>query len=57
MLLKVGDKLTYTVTLGNAEGAVYEIENASMTDVIPAELDFVGRQRAGRRRKCTLFVR
>lgn len=38
---KVGDKLTYTVTLGNAEGAIYEIENASMTDVIPAELDFV----------------
>ena len=37
---EVGDKLTYTVTLGNAEGAVYEIENASMTDVIPAELDF-----------------
>ena len=37
---KVGDKLTYTVTLGNAEGAVYEVENASMTDVIPAELDF-----------------
>ena len=38
---KVGDKLTYTVTLGNAEGAVYEIENASMIDIIPAELDFV----------------
>ena len=38
---KVGDKLTYTVTLGNAEGAAYEIENAAMTDVIPAELDFV----------------
>ena len=38
---KVGDKLTYTVTLGNAEGAVYEVENASMTDVIPAGLDFV----------------
>ena len=37
---KVGDKLTYTVTLGNAEGAAYEIENAAMTDVIPAELDF-----------------
>ena len=37
---QVGDKITYTVTLGNAEGAVYEIENASMTDVIPAELDF-----------------
>lgn len=36
---QVGDKLTYTVTLGNAEGAVYEIENASMTDVIPVELD------------------
>ena len=38
---KVGDKLTYTVTLGNAEGAVYEIENAAMTDVIPVGLDFV----------------
>lgn len=38
---KVGDKLTYTVTLGNAEGAVYEIENATMSDVIPAGLDFV----------------
>lgn len=37
---EVGDKITYTVTLGNAEGAVYEIENAAMTDVIPAELDF-----------------
>ena len=37
---EVGDKLTYTVTLGNAEDAVYEIENAVMTDVIPAELDF-----------------
>ena len=37
---QVGDKITYTVALGNAEGAVYEIENASMTDVIPAELDF-----------------
>ena len=37
---EVGDKITYTVILGNAEGAVYEIENASMTDVIPAELDF-----------------
>ena len=38
---KVGDKIVYTVTLGNAEGAVYEIENASMTDAIPVELDFV----------------
>ena len=38
---KVGDKLTYTVTLGNAEGAVYEIENAAMSDVIPVGLDFV----------------
>ena len=38
---QVGDKIVYTVTLGNAEGAVYEIENAVMTDVIPAELDFV----------------
>lgn len=37
----VGDKLTYTVTHGNAEGAVYKIEGAAMTDVIPAGLDFV----------------
>ena len=37
---QVGDKITYTVALGNAEGAVYEIENASMTDIIPVELDF-----------------
>ncbi len=54
---EVGDKITYTVTLGNAEGAVYEIENASMTDIIPAELDFCGRQRAGRRCKYRLFIR
>lgn len=38
---KVGDKLTYTVALGNAEGAVYEIENAAMSDTIPVGLDFV----------------
>ena len=37
----VGDKLTYTVKVGNGDGAVYEIENAKMTDTIPAELDFV----------------
>lgn len=37
---KVGDKIVYTVMLGNAKGAVYETENAFMTDVIPAELDF-----------------
>ena len=37
---RVGDKVTYTIKLGNAESAVYEIENASMTDIIPAELDF-----------------
>ena len=37
---QVGDKIAYTITLGNAEDAVYEIENASMTDIIPAELDF-----------------
>ena len=33
---QVGDKITYTVTFGNAEDAVYEIENASMIDAIPA---------------------
>lgn len=38
---KVGDKLTYTVTLGNTEDAVYEIENAAMSDAIPAGMDFV----------------
>ena len=37
---QVGDKVTYTIKLGNAESAVYEIENASMIDIIPAELDF-----------------
>lgn len=37
----VGDKLTYTVKVGNGDGAVYEIENAKMADTIPAELDFV----------------
>ena len=53
-----GQSLSYTVTLGNAEGAVYEIENASMTDAIPAELDFRGRQRAGgRRMSAGLLVR
>ena len=37
----VGDKITYTVKVGNGDGAVYEIENAKMADTIPAELDFV----------------
>ena len=37
----VGDKITYTVKVGNGDGAVYEIENAKMTDTIPAEFDFV----------------
>lgn len=37
----VGDKLTYTVKVGNGDGAVYEIENAKMADTIPAEFDFV----------------
>ena len=37
----VGDKITYTVKVGNGDGAVYEIENAEMADTIPAELDFV----------------
>ena len=26
----VGDKITYTVKVGNGDGAVYEIENAEM---------------------------
>lgn len=37
----VGDKIIYTVKVGNGDGAVYEIENAEMADTIPAELDFV----------------
>ncbi|MFR8735266.1 MAG: isopeptide-forming domain-containing fimbrial protein, partial [Butyricicoccus sp.] len=37
----VGDKITYTVKVGNSDGAVYEIENAKMADTIPAEFDFV----------------
>lgn len=37
----VGDKITYTVKVGNGDGAVYEIENAEMADTIPAEFDFV----------------
>ena len=37
----VGDKITYTVKVGNGDGAVYEIENAKMADIIPAEFDFV----------------
>ena len=39
--VNVGDKITYTVKVGNGDGAVYEIENAKMADTIPAELDFV----------------
>lgn len=37
----VGEKITYTVTMGNEADAKYEIENAVMTDTIPAELDFI----------------
>ena len=37
----VGDKITYTVTFGNGEFATVPIENAAMTDVIPADLAFV----------------
>lgn len=37
----VGDKITYTVKVGNGDGAVYEIENAKMADTIPAEFGFV----------------
>ncbi|MCO7160743.1 isopeptide-forming domain-containing fimbrial protein [Agathobaculum butyriciproducens] len=37
----VGDKITYTVKVGNSVGAVYEIENAEMADTIPTEFDFV----------------
>ena len=37
----VGDKITYTVKVGNGDGAVYEIENVEMADTILAEFDFV----------------
>ena len=37
----VGDKITYTVKVGNGDGAVYEIENAKMVDTISTEFDFV----------------
>lgn len=37
----VGDKLTYTLTAGNGAAATAPIKNATITDVIPAGLDFV----------------
>lgn len=54
---EVGDKIIYTVTLGNAEGAVYEIENASMTDIIPAGTGFGDGSVQVRRCKYRLFIR
>ena len=37
---KVGDKITYTLTLSNSETASMAIENAVVTDVIPSGLTF-----------------
>lgn len=37
---RVGDRITYTVVMGNRKGAAYKLENAVMTDRIPPELDF-----------------
>ena len=37
---KVGDKITYTLTLSNSETATVPVENAAVTDVIPAGLTF-----------------
>ena len=54
---EVGDKITYTVTLGNAEGAVYEIGKRFHDRHYPGGTGFCGRQRAGRRCKYRLFIR
>ena len=40
--VSVGDIVTYTVKVGNQSTAEYKVENAVLTDVIPAELSFVG---------------
>lgn len=40
--VSVGDTVTYTVKVGNQSTAEYKVENAVLTDVIPAELNFVG---------------
>ena len=37
---KVGDKIIYTLTLSNSETATVPVENAAVTDVIPAGLTF-----------------
>lgn len=37
---KVGDKITYILTLSNSETATVPVENAAVTDVIPAGLTF-----------------
>ena len=38
---QVGDKITYTVKMGDREDAEYKIEKAVMRDVIPSEMDLV----------------
>jgi uncharacterized repeat protein (TIGR01451 family) len=38
---KVGDTLTYTITVGNTETATANLENAVMTDAISEYLDFI----------------
>ena len=37
---KVGDKITYTLTLSNSETATVPVQNAVVSDVIPAGLTF-----------------
>ena len=37
---RVGDALTYTITVGNAKTATANLEKVTMTDVIPAYLSF-----------------
>jgi uncharacterized repeat protein (TIGR01451 family) len=38
---KVGDTLTYTITVGNSDTATAKLENATMTDTVPEYLGFV----------------
>ena len=38
---QVGDKIVYTITLGNREKAEYKVENAKLSDTIPTELDLI----------------
>ena len=38
---QVGDRVVYTVKMGNHADAEYKVEEAVMTDVIPAEVDLI----------------